>query len=410
MVYVYNIKYYLQNGPSHQLLQDKLPLLLSSNFLKMLKFFLPAVLVAVSLIHHSAYAADSYYGYSLSPLEQYNLDEEFRQRQRSWDAQRERSQMRLNNIEAERLQNQQMQQNFINQQNALIMQGLPSIMQENNQRNALIDRYYSMPPNERKEWLNSLPSYKRNEFYQIEFFNVPEQEKESFFNSQNDEFKNSITKYYNNRIAGYNNCVNNPGDIRYATLGGSSIEQLCANSNLVGIPKFLINKLLKNESLLDTQHKNKKIDTAKTSIQTSKKRPDIPFYRAVNKYDAGKYDDAAREFSLFIERCTDYEINRVSFVMIPQSCRGGSTLEARYYLAECYFQRSDFAQAVLEYDRVVTKHPMSSYAPIAYLKRGICFSKLAQNAAAKANMKQLIDKYPESPEAVQAKNFLKTNF
>ena len=43
------------------------------------------------------------------------------------------------------------------------------------------------------------------------------------------------------------------------------------------------------------------------------------------------------------------------------------------------------------------------------LKQSICFSKMNQKAAAKARMNELIKKYPNSPEAARAKNFLKTN-
>ena len=85
------------------------------------------------------------------------------------------------------------------------------------------------------------------------------------------------------------------------------------------------------------------------------------------------------------------------------------TAEAQYHLAECYFQRNQFADAALAYDTVITKYGKSSRAPGAYLKQGICFSKIKQTAAAKARMQELIKKYPNSPEAARAKTFLKTN-
>ena len=83
--------------------------------------------------------------------------------------------------------------------------------------------------------------------------------------------------------------------------------------------------------------------------------------------------------------------------------------DAQYYLAECYFQRNQFPDAALAYDTVITKFSKSNRTPGAYLKQGICFSKMNQKAAAKARMNELIKKYPNSPEAARAKNFLKTN-
>ena len=61
--------------------------------------------------------------------------------------------------------------------------------------------------------------------------------------------------------------------------------------------------------------------------------------------------------------------------------------DAQYYLAECYFQRNQFPDAALAYDTVITKFAKSSRAPGAYLKQGICFSKMNQKAAAKARMR-----------------------
>ena len=58
---------------------------------------------------------------------------------------------------------------------------------------------------------------------------------------------------------------------------------------------------------------------------------------------------------------------------------------------------------------MIKQYPKSSSAPGAYLKQGICFSKINQTAAAKARMQEVISKYPNTPEAARAKSFLKTN-
>ena len=87
-------------------------------------------------------------------------------------------------------------------------------------------------------------------------------------------------------------------------------------------------------------------------------------------------------------------------------------LDFFFYLIIVPFRRvprNQFADAALAYDTVITKYGKSSRAPGAYLKQGICFSKIKQTAAAKARMQELIKKYPNSPEAARAKTFLKTN-
>lgn len=113
----------------------------------------------------------------------------------------------------------------------------------------------------------------------------------------------------------------------------------------------------------------------------------------INAFTSRKYDEAQRSFSDFVKNYPNHTM----------------TAEAQYHLAECYFQRNQFADAALAYDTVITKYGKSSRAPGAYLKQGICFSKLKQTAAAKARMQELIKKFPNSPEAARAKTFLKTN-
>ena len=117
------------------------------------------------------------------------------------------------------------------------------------------------------------------------------------------------------------------------------------------------------------------------------------FDAGVNAYNARKYDEAQRSFSDFLKNYKNHNL----------------APEAQFYMAECYFQRNQFADAALAYDKVIKDYPKSNSAPGAYLKQGISFSKLNQSAASKARLEELIKKYPNSPEAARAKTFLKTN-
>lgn len=131
-----------------------------------------------------------------------------------------------------------------------------------------------------------------------------------------------------------------------------------------------------------------------TQVQVPAKDISLALFDAgVNAYNARKYDEAQRSFSDFLKNYKNHS----------------QAPEAQYYMAECYFQRNQFADAALAYDTVIKKYPTSSSAPGAYLKQGISFSKLNQKAAAKARLEELIKKYPNSPEAARARTFLKTN-
>lgn len=130
------------------------------------------------------------------------------------------------------------------------------------------------------------------------------------------------------------------------------------------------------------------------AVQTPKKDISLALFDSgLNDYNARKYAEAQRSFRDFIKNYPNHS----------------QIADAQYYLAECDFQRNDFSNAVLAYNTVITKYPKSSVAPAAYLKQGIAFSKLNNQEAAKTRLRELINKYPNSPEAARARTFLKTN-
>lgn len=132
----------------------------------------------------------------------------------------------------------------------------------------------------------------------------------------------------------------------------------------------------------------------KPVVQVPQKDISLALFDAgVNAYNARRYEEAQRSFTDFLKNYKGHS----------------QAAEAQYYLAECYFQRNQFADAALAYDKVIKDYPKSSSTPGAYLKQGICFSKINQAAAAKARMQDVISKYPNTPEAARAKSFLKTN-
>ncbi len=138
-------------------------------------------------------------------------------------------------------------------------------------------------------------------------------------------------------------------------------------------------------------------ETPRPKQPVAQKDMKVALYEAgVNAYNSRKYTEAQRSFSDYLQN-------------FGQSGDAKTTASAQYYLGECYFQTNKFADAALAYDTVISSYPKSDKAPAAYLKQGICFSKMKKGAAAKARMNELIKKYPNSPEAKRAKDFLKTN-
>jgi len=107
----------------------------------------------------------------------------------------------------------------------------------------------------------------------------------------------------------------------------------------------------------------------------------------LTSYNSRNYQEALRSF-------TDFTKTYGSHKLAPN---------AWYYAGESNFQLNRFADAALAYDVVITKHATSPRAPGAYLKQALSFSKLGQKEAADARLKELMRKFPNSPEAARAK-------
>ena len=83
-----------------------------------------------------------------------------------------------------------------------------------------------------------------------------------------------------------------------------------------------------------------------------------------------------------------------------------NTAEARYPLAETYYNEGDFKKAILLFEEVVSKHPTSQWAPWAMVRQGECFDKLGQRANAELFWQDVIDRYPRTKAAKEAKTLL----
>jgi tol-pal system protein YbgF len=113
----------------------------------------------------------------------------------------------------------------------------------------------------------------------------------------------------------------------------------------------------------------------------------------LTSYNARNYQEALRAFTDFTKSYGSHKL----------------ASNAWYYAGESNFQLNRFAEAALAYDTVITKYGASQRAPAAYLKQALAFSKLGQKDAADARLKELIRKFPNSPEAARAKQISQQN-
>ncbi len=80
--------------------------------------------------------------------------------------------------------------------------------------------------------------------------------------------------------------------------------------------------------------------------------------------------------------------------------------DAQYWIGETYYQERRYDKAILEYDKVVINYAKGDKVPSALLKQGLAFLALGDKASAKQLLNQLINDYPNLPEAATARSRL----
>jgi len=116
--------------------------------------------------------------------------------------------------------------------------------------------------------------------------------------------------------------------------------------------------------------------------------PDVLYNNALRDYNAAKNDLAAQEFADYVK-------------YYPNTDLAGN---AYFYLADLEFRQGNYQQAVKDYDQVLQNFPTGNKAPAAQLKKGF---ELGQKDSGIAELRRLIQRYPRSNEALQARDRLR---
>ena len=77
------------------------------------------------------------------------------------------------------------------------------------------------------------------------------------------------------------------------------------------------------------------------------------------------------------------------------------------YLAELDFRAGNYPQAVKGYDQVLQSFPDGNKAASAELKKGFALIESGQKDAGITSLKHVVQRYPRSNEAMQAKDRLR---
>lgn len=164
-----------------------------------------------------------------------------------------------------------------------------------------------------------------------------------------------------------------------------SLDELKAR--LAKVTKQLEDMQAAQQSLAATQA----TQTAQQQALAQAPPPDVLYNNGLRDYNAGKNDLAQQEFSDYIK-------------FYPSTDLAGNSY---FYLAELYYKQGNFQEAVKNYEQVLQNFPTGNKAASADLKKGFALIELGQNEAGVAELRHVIQRYPRTNEALQARDRLR---
>jgi tol-pal system protein YbgF len=114
------------------------------------------------------------------------------------------------------------------------------------------------------------------------------------------------------------------------------------------------------------------------------------YQSALRDYNSARYDVAGSEFSDVLR-------------FYPQDDLAGN---AQFYLGEIAYRQGNYPVAIKAYDATVEQYSGNPKIPAAQLRKGEALIALNQKDAGVRELRSLIQRYPQTPEAQQARSRL----
>jgi tol-pal system protein YbgF len=114
------------------------------------------------------------------------------------------------------------------------------------------------------------------------------------------------------------------------------------------------------------------------------------FDRARTDFDAGHPELAAMGFQSFIEQYQESPLAD----------------DAQFMLGECYYVADRFDEALTEYERLLDTYPASDKRALAMLRGGTCLLNTGSVDRAVSMLREVMEKFPGTREAVAARERL----
>lgn len=141
------------------------------------------------------------------------------------------------------------------------------------------------------------------------------------------------------------------------------------------------------------QQVNSKLDLISKEVGNIKKPEPTPsdlFQTAYSDFISGRFDLAKVEFETYLDK-------------YPSGTLGPQAL---YYLAECYFSKKEWSDALDKYNEFLNNYPESTLKSSARLKIAFCYYYLGKLKEAEAQFKYVSKNFSYLPEGSMAKEYI----
>jgi tol-pal system protein YbgF len=139
----------------------------------------------------------------------------------------------------------------------------------------------------------------------------------------------------------------------------------------------------KRSSVIEVVNEDSPPESREESVQAA-------YMKAFGMFSANNFSAASEAFEAFIASYPESEY----------------ASNARYWLAECYFSEGRYKEAVDSFTKVLEANPSEKRGSDAMLKSGLSWYKLNDREKGDLTFKALIEKYPQSEAALQAREQL----
>ena len=181
--------------------------------------------------------------------------------------------------------------------------------------------------------------------------------------------------------------------------GGGKLDQLSGQIQALNdtMDELKVRLAKVSKQLEDMQSAQQSIQAQQAQQQAQQQAaasappPDVLYNNALRDYNGGKPDLASQEFADYIK-------------FYPNTDLAGNSY---YYLGELQFKAANYQQAVQSYDQVVQNFPSGNKAASAQLKKGLALIELGKQDEGVAELRHVVQRYPHSPEALQARDRLR---